>query len=526
VVGLVVAGNVAWMIHDHQAPPWDQAHYLHLSFAWRRAWHTGGLHRLVSSVYNTDPERAPLYVLLITPLEAQWNGVTAALVANTMVLSGVIVASARVAARLFGGRAAVLTAIFVATCALLDGLSRTALVDVLLVLLVTLAVLAAVESQGFRRRGWALAFGAFTGLAMLTKLTAPAFVLLPAALTMGLSPRFVPRRQLANLLLGLGLAVGLALPWYAVNLGPSLDYLQSTTNGALAIGTTAHPLTWHAFQRYLIDTINLGVGAILVVLLVGVGALAAVQRRRQWDRQTLVRISIPLSWFAIGFLALAAAHNQDIRYLAPGIPGLAILAAGSIGVLRPPRLQLAIATVATVALAWQFVSYVAPVSQPGVAELAVGPPSFRLSAPLDGRVLDYARRYGLPDYATPIVKDLARAGRRLGARSTLTVCLLESQEVVNGNTLGYVAESRGVSLSFVDVSYIPRFSQRELTRALEACPVALLIRSKFGSGRIAVLNRSSAAARLTATDLRLFSGPRPHLPVGQGATVEILERGR
>lgn len=412
-----------------------------------------------------------------------------------------------------------------ATCALLYGLSRTALVDILLVLLVTLAVLAAVESQGFRRRGGALAFGVLTGLAMLTKLTAPGFVIVPALLCLGLPRRFQPRRQLVNLLLGAIVALAVALPWYAVNLGPSWDYLKSTTSGSLAIGTTVSPLSWHAFERFAIDTINLGIGAILTVALVAVGTLLALQRKtRAWDRQRLIRVALPLSWFAVSFVTLAASHNQDIRYLAPGVPGLAVLAGGMIAALRPPLLRAAILVVVALPLSWQFLSYVAPFSAAGVAELAVGPPSFRLSAPLDGRTLDYARRYGTRDYATPIVQQLAAAGRRLGTPRSLTVCLLESQQVVNGNTLGYVAESRGQSLSFIDLSYIPRMSPRALTAALGACPVALLIRSRFGVGRIAVLNRSSAAARMTAADRGFFAGPRPRLPVGQGATVEVLER--
>jgi 4-amino-4-deoxy-L-arabinose transferase-like glycosyltransferase len=525
VVGLVLAGNLVWILHDHQAPPWDQALYLHLSFVWRHSWHTGGLHRAVSAIYNTDPGRAPLYPLLLTPIEAQWNGVNAALAANALMLGGTIIASAVIAARLFGRRAAIPAAIFVATCPILYGLSRTPLVDILLVLLVALSIMAAIVSSGFERRGWSIAFGVFAGLAILTKLTAPGFILAPAALSMALPNRFAHRRQLTNLALGALIAAAISIPWYAVNFGASLDYLRSTTSGSLAIGTTPQPLTWHSFLRYTVGTLNFGIGAILVLVVVVAGGVAAFEARHRFRRQNVVRVAIPVAWFGVSFLATATAHNQDIRYLAPGITGVAVLAAGAVAVLRPPIVRTVFLSVAALALAWQAATYVTPVPS-GSAQLSVGPSSFRLVAPLDGRQLLYARRYGMPDYATPIVRVLSGAAHRLGANGMLTVCLLESQEVVNGNTLGYVGESHGLSLSFVDLSYLPRANERFLSSAIAACPVALFIPGRVGNGRVGFLNRFSAAARLTSTDLQSFAGPRPRLPVGQGYVVEVLERRR
>jgi hypothetical protein len=97
--------------------------------------------------------------------------------------------------------------------------------------------------------------------------------------------------------------------------------------------------------------------------------------------------------------------------------------------------------------------------------------------------------------------------------------------VVNGNTIGYVAESSGVSLAFTDMSYIPQMSAQALAAELSACPVALYIPGDSGQGRVALLNSVSGAARITASEIAGFDGPRPVLPVGDGLSVEVLEHG-
>ena len=44
--------NLIWIARDQQAPPWDQAHYLHISFEWRRAVDTGSIGEIVSSFFT------------------------------------------------------------------------------------------------------------------------------------------------------------------------------------------------------------------------------------------------------------------------------------------------------------------------------------------------------------------------------------------------------------------------------------------------------------------------------------------
>jgi hypothetical protein len=393
-------------------------------------------------------------------------------------------------------------------------------------MLVALAVMSAVVSEGFRRRGWAILCGVFIGLAMLTKLTVPGFVIVPALISLALPERIAPRRQVTNVVLAGVVAVLVALPWYAVNLTPALDYLRSTTSGELAIGTTADPLDFHTFLTFTAAIIDAAVGTILVLVLVIAGALASRRfRHRRVRRRDLARILVPASWFVVPFAALAVSRNQDPRHLASGITGLAVLAAGAVVAVRPRVLGTVVMGAAAAMLAIQFSSFLAPFPSTGSATLAAGPESFRLRVPLDGSSLGYARRPDLQDYATPIVRALADDRSHASSAGALDVCLLETQKVVNGNTLRYVAEAEGVPLTFTDLSYVPSVSSQELGAMLSRCQAALSVRDPSKSGRVAVLNRSSAAARLTSAELAEFDGPRESVPVGDGATAQLVRRG-
>jgi Dolichyl-phosphate-mannose-protein mannosyltransferase len=527
VVGLVLVSNLVWIARDHQAPPWDQAHYLHINFQWRHALSEGGFHRIASAFYDTDPRYAPLYMLVITPFQAIRQGVNAALVANTIMLCGTVLAAAVVATRLYGQRAAPAAAVFVATCPIIYGLSRTPLVDTLLVLLVALAVMSAVVSQGFQRRGWAVLCGVFVGLATLTKITAPGVVMLPMLVSIALPERMAPKRQLTNATIAAIVAVVVALPWYAVNLSPSLDYLRSTTHGQLTIGTTGDPIDFHAFLTYASRTIDSAIGVILVLVVVVAGSLASRRLlHRRVSRRDVARIAIPASWFVAPFAALAVSHNQDIRYLAPGVTGIAVLAAGAIVAIRPRLVSTVVLGPAVAALAIQFFSFVAPFPSTGSAKYVTGPASFRLTLPFDGSSLIWTRRPGLPDYATPIVRALAKERGHERSKGPLDVCLLGTQQVVNGNTLGFVAETQGVNVTFTDLSYVPNVSSTALATRLSGCGTALYVPKFSGPDRDAVLNRSSAAALLTPDELAAFNGPRETFPVGDGFNVQVLRRAR
>lgn len=524
VVGLAMLGNILWIARDHQSPPWDQAHYLDISWVVRHAFSTGGFTASISAIYHTDPSYPPLYMLLIQPFEVVRNGVDASLVANTLMLGGCIAAAAVVAYKLFGRSAAIAAALFEATCPLIYGLSRTTLVDILLVLLASMSVMAAILSEGFQRRGWSLLCGVFVGLATLTKMTAPGLLLLPLVLSIWLPRKLQFRRQFTNAALAAIVSVLIASVWYAFNLSAALAYLRSATSGQLAIGTTSSPFTLHALAAYASSTIDSAVGTLLVLILLVAGALTLPRLlHRRISRAEMIRLAIPVSWFAVAFASLAVSSNQDVRYLAPGITGLVVLAAGMIAAIQPTTLRRIVLAGAALALGWQYISYEIVPSTPASASVQFGPSSFPIVIPFDGSDLIYTRPPGLSDYANPVVRILSGFQEHTDPGKPLNVCLLETQAVINGNTLGYVAESSGIPLTFTDLSYIPHVSAKTLAADLLSCPVALFIPGDSGQGRVGVLNKVSAAERISRRELAEFDGPRPVLSVGDGLSVEVLE---
>ena len=201
---------------------------------------------------------------MISPFQAISEGVDSSLVANTLILCATVVVTAMVATHLFGSRSALPAAVFTATQPMVVGLSRTTLVDTLLVLLVALAVWAAILSDGFRERRWAVACGIVVGLATLTKVTAPGILALPLLGTLALAAKMEWRRQLTNAAVGAGVAAFVCLPWFAVNFSPTLDYIESTTSGSLAIGTTSDPLSYAALRTFAVSTFHGGVGLTLL----------------------------------------------------------------------------------------------------------------------------------------------------------------------------------------------------------------------------------------------------------------------
>jgi hypothetical protein len=293
----------------------------------------------------------------------------------------------------------------------------------------------------------------------------------------------------------------------------------------LAIGLTGDPLSFDALRAFTSLTINSGVGTILLLALV-IGSALASRRLigRHAGRRTLARLAVPASWFVVPFVVHAVSHNQDVRHLAPGIIGVAVLAAGAIAAIRPRVVGATLLGTAAVALVIQFLTFVVPFPSKGSATLEAGPESFRLTVPFDGTSLVWARRPGLSDYATPIVRalDADRPDDPPGA--ALDVCLLNTHSVVNGNTLGYVAESQSMSMSFTDLSYVPDVGREELAGMLSRCRTAVHVVDYSGTGRVRALNRSSAAARMTPDELAAFNGRGESFPVGEGLHARLLRR--
>ena len=139
----------------------------------------------------------------------------------------------------------------------------------------------------------------------------------------------------------------LVLPWYLTNLSATLDYVRSTTNGPLAEGVgPSDPYTLHAIFSFTVEVMNFHVT--WIVLIAGVLAIALNLRRlRTWfsrplNTGRLFGAAFLIAWVLIPYLSLALGHNQDIRLMAPALPGIAVIVASAIAGIEFPRVRIAL----------------------------------------------------------------------------------------------------------------------------------------------------------------------------------------
>jgi 4-amino-4-deoxy-L-arabinose transferase-like glycosyltransferase len=229
ILGLVAfhaANNWLWLEKNVVIPGWDRPAHLGRSLAYFArltplSWQ--GLFQ--ASVQDTI--RPPFFFASATPLYWIFGTYSDVATMVNVVYWLILVASVYgLGARLGGRRLGVWGAILAALLPLLYAMSRSFYVEFALAALVALTLYLLVASEGFRQRGYALAFGVALGQGMLTKRTYLVFVAVPvvvAILRSGVLRSLWDRLRnglrisLPDLLIATGSSVLLAGLWYFPN---------------------------------------------------------------------------------------------------------------------------------------------------------------------------------------------------------------------------------------------------------------------------------------------------------------------
>ena len=277
-----------------------------------------------------------------------------------------------------------------------------------------------------------------------------------------------------------------------------------------------------------------------LALLVALPQLIAWVRRRDDRHLGVERAGILIAWLSVPFLILAFSQYHDVRYLGPVMPAVAILTAGLVTGLSaawPRRLLVGALVVLGV---FQTALLTVDVRPPLLPSAVVVPaPVGVATIPLAGQPEGYERLPGRVDYATPIVSYLASKSRASNHRILRrTVCILQTDPVVNGNTLGWIADEH--RWPFVFLTQFETNASRTVVAQLPSCDFALYIPptkappARWGeiegaervlpSDQVVLLNQHSVAAMITRAMLAIFHGPSRRFPVGGGADVYVLER--
>lgn len=437
-------------------PPWDQSLYLYMAFRFWNALMDGGLPALAHSWLHLVQDRGPLFPLTtLAPFLVFGPSLQTAYLTNAPYLAVLLASVFKTAQWLGGRRAGLLAAFMAATTPALINYSRDYLLDFPMAALISAAIYTLLRSDLFRIRGYSLAFGSWSGLALLAKPMAAAY-LFPIALYAVLVASTQPERR-RGLLGSLGPALlGLALvaaPWYSVNLVPALGNLVFAGFGA---GSAPYRdageriLTWDNVSYYLRFGPGLGLGLPYALLL---SCLATWRGIRGWREGNWAWPGIPTSldrpatilvvWLATMYVILTVTPNKSFeRYTVALLPAIAVLTACWIRLLSPPVLRAVVTASAVVSGLFTYGALTF-----GIAAL---PLDIQWKGVMMFSQVHYLRRLSPHRERWPIHDALATLASQLpgGPCPAATVYVMPNHPMVNALTLMAHAEEKRYPFSF------------------------------------------------------------------------------
>lgn len=478
----------AWHITRNAVPPsFDDAWYLETSFRLFSALKLG-LPAFAAEYAAAFRIKAPLVSLLPLPLYALFGpGERVAVWASLAALG------AACAAVFAAGRAlwpshprrdsiAALAAALTAVVPLLYGLSRVFLVEPVLTALVAASVWKIASARTGRREGAAL--GALGGFGLLAKVLFPLYLLGPAWRRRA---RIMPHAKTALLV-----AVPLAATWYAFNLPYVLGFAWSAGFGRIASDYSAAGGAVSRLYGYAV----LLLGGALSWPLAAAGGLVALAAGRRGPLDDGSRLALawaaPLAVFALGV-------NREIRFAAPALPALCLLAARAAMSFQSSRSRTAAAALLLGAGAGVFARQTFVVSAPDALPWCGAPSA---NAGWDRGAL---------------VTAAAEDGAKVAA-----VAL--EHPLLNANNLSSLAASRGLDLRFVSLGYAQTSTEAALIRLKDKGADRLIVVSGVSEEALpGFLNRANAGVAAALASGRLPSRLRARVPLGAGVTAAVYD---
>ena len=307
---------LCWHAIDRHPPEWDHANHLERAVQCARDLAAGDVSAVI--------ERSAFYPPIVPCLSGVLSRVLPSDLAAAHLVMLMFLALGMAMIYLIGraridGPTGVLAAVIFGSAPFVVFNTLRFQLDLPLAATVALAIWLALRSEGFTRRGWAVALGAVTGLGMLIKPPFPVYVLpvVVWALFVGRG-----RRRGANVTLAALAAFVISVAWY----GPRLMGLpaQIANRSFKQAAESGHPdpLSWTALSIYPV-TLPMFFGA-AASLLLAVGIVVAV-RRRAW---------LELAAVLVPFAVFLTIQNKNARYTLPILPMAAVVAAMALQPLR------------------------------------------------------------------------------------------------------------------------------------------------------------------------------------------------
>lgn len=320
-------------------PPWDQSLYLFMAYKFWHALMDGGLPALTTSAFSLIRDRAPLVPLTTLPFFMIFGlSLQSAYLTNALYLFLLLASVFQMGSLLRGWKAGLIAAFVCATLPGLINYSRDYLLDFAMAAVISVALYTLLRSDLFSDRKYSFAFGLCSGLAVLTKAMAIAY-LAPMFMYTAIIATTVPGRR-TDVLRSLGLAfAGLLVaagPWYAINLTHAFGYLLSAGFGAGSVPYQAAGqgiLTWSSITFYPRLILAYGLSLPYVILFLGLASWRGINawRQRGSTRQDVrAAFGNPYTilevWLVTAYIILTVTPNKNNeRYAVPLLPAIAVL---------------------------------------------------------------------------------------------------------------------------------------------------------------------------------------------------------
>jgi hypothetical protein len=534
-----------WIKVDRLPPAWDQSHYLDLALDLVKGFEEHGLRGLGHEVLTVDPQRAPLLPLALVPFFLLFGGSPqSGLLLNLLLWPILLLSVGEIASRLVDRRAGLLAMVVAATTPLIVGLSQQVLVEFLLISLTTLAVLLLLAVRDFADTRASILLGLVAGAGWLTKVTFPALIVGPIVVTACCTMVAVTRearsgrtgpalRRTRNAAIALLLGTALPVCWYSQHWASTLQYFHDATANTGAYGPT-QPLRLEAIACFTLGLINYhlswvfalcGLAALALVL---AGRASGASRRAPRESAGDLRRTVFLgSWVAAPYVAVATAHNQDPRFVAAAMPGVAVILSGLAVAIRwtAPR-RLIVAAICVGGAVPILLTILPPIG--GLPDrISVATPFGPAALSVDAPAIGYYRRPEPTDDAMPIIEYLEAASRGAGGLAVRKVAIVQEHSSVNPNTFSYLAHLRGDPFTFDD-PHGDRAHADGLRAELERHDFALYIRPRRDPSSRRTppdfFNQQTASSVLGDELFSLFPRAAKSFPLVDGQQVWVLLR--
>jgi 4-amino-4-deoxy-L-arabinose transferase-like glycosyltransferase len=358
LVLVIVAVDLVWLVRfrHNGIVEWDEAGYMQFSLSDFDALHDQGIWTFAKTVAGRETF-GPLYPFVVS-LAYPFTGrsVFGGLLVMPLFFVGLVAATYGLARQLVSSSWAVVAALTVAAMPAVTDYTRLFHFALPATACMTAALWALLRTEGWRRPGWAVAFGIFVALTWLSRTMtvgyAPGLVLAAGA------QFFAGQRDVGvkvrNVALAAAAAVVVAGPWYIRNARSVYDNLVGTGYGTESVPYgQSYTLTsldyWTKELR--LDLAHLGLAlAAALLLCFGVALASFVSAGRRPLRPAApasLRAASLLGLALVvleGYLVLTSSRNQGTAFALPWLPALVVLpvaAAASIS-LRALRVALAI----------------------------------------------------------------------------------------------------------------------------------------------------------------------------------------